>query len=495
MPLPPCRAIVTAAFLAFTGPLTSAGSALAQSELAFTRYANSPLNVSAAACPPGDPDRMFVLTRSGGIRIVNLATGQFVPGFFATVPSDGASNGVTGLAFHPNYATNGYVYVSRGQSVARIQAAGDPTTATTSSGAIVTIIRIPALAFGGQHVGGWIGFGPDGKLYYSTGDVGNSGNGQRTDHLLSKIIRIDVDGPDGIPGTADDDGFPADENKNYTIPSDNPFVGAPGEDEIWAYGLRNPYRCSFDQHTGDLWIGDVGEALREEIDFQPAHVAGRLPGMAGYVGGRNYGWATFEGERCYRSTTACAALTTATAPIASYPLGGGGAPYPPFNIPVGSAILGGYVYHGCTLPQLRDWYIFGDAGSISGQPDFIWALRQVNGTAVAARQLVTTAPTAIFGFAQDLNGEIYLCGQGGFYKIGPASPGPDMNNNGELDSCEGWCGADFNRDGFLDADDLSDYVRAYFSIPPEAGADFDNSGTVDPDDLSTYVTVYFGCQG
>src|SRR5262249_55503398 len=143
-----------------------------------------------------------------------------------------------------------------------------------------------------NHNGGWLDFGPDGYLYIGVGDGGSSndqgtghtepnGNAQDlTDNLLGKILRIDVDGADNIPGNTDDDAFTSDPNRYYSIPFSNPFVGITGDDEIWAYGIRNPWRSSFDSLTGDLYIGDVGQGLREEINFQSSTS----------IGGENYGW-------------------------------------------------------------------------------------------------------------------------------------------------------------------------------------------------------------
>jgi hypothetical protein len=467
--------------------------ALAQNEIALTLIPGGPTGVSAAGCPPGDPNRMFVLNRSGTIRILNLTTGEFLPGSVVGLSSDGSSNGVTGLAFHPGFATNGYFYLWRGISVVRLQMSGDPLTSTTAPSTYSQVISISTLQ--GQHVGGWIGFGPDGMLWVSTGDAHNSSNGQRTDNLMGRILRLDVDGPDNIPGNADDDAFPTIATKNYCIPPDNPFVGIDGEDEIWAYGLRNPYRCSFDMHTGEFWIGDVGEGMREEINFQPQLQPGLMPGAEGYLGGRNYGWSVWEGTRCHATPTACG-NTPYTPPVAEYPLSGN--PFAPLFIPVGSAVIGGYVYYGCSIPSLRGWFIFGDAGSVGGRPDFIWALRMNEGVAVEARQLIQVAPTAVYGFAQDTTGEMYVCGQGGLYKIGPVDiTGRDVNQNGILDSCEPGCGADFDGSGQLDPDDLADFITCFFldiQFPGFcAAADYNHDGFRDPDDLADFITRFFTC--
>ncbi|HEY3392945.1 MAG TPA: PQQ-dependent sugar dehydrogenase [Lacipirellulaceae bacterium] len=188
--------------------------------------------------------------------------------------------GLLGLAFDPDYATNGYFYVNytgadNSLNVRRYRVLGDPAlsnVADPDSGH--TILRIPKEPT--WHNGGWIDFGPnDGYLYITTGDPGG-GNAQLiSTSLHGKILRVDVRS----------DAFPADPARNYSIPPSNPFVGREGLDEIWAYGLRNPWRASFDRATGDLWINDVGELLREEVNIQPA----------GSAGGENYGWPHREG--------------------------------------------------------------------------------------------------------------------------------------------------------------------------------------------------------
>ncbi len=225
---------------------------------------SSPLFVTYA---PGDSTRLFIVQRSSQIRILNLTTGTLNAQNFITVPGvlaggGQSEQGLLGLAFHPDYQNNGrfFVYFTdntggdvRIQQFTRINAdTADPSSA-------VNIIEIDEPQ--ANHNGGWIGFGPDGYLYAAVGDGGGAydtgtghtpgtGNAQDiTDNLLGKMLRIDVDGDD----------FPGDANRNYAIPTDNPFVGVNGDDEIFLYGLRNPWRCSFDRLTGDLWVGDVGQ--------------------------------------------------------------------------------------------------------------------------------------------------------------------------------------------------------------------------------------------
>jgi len=314
-----------------------------------------------ATAPPGDEDRLFIVEQRSGstgrVRILELDTGTLRATPFLSVPNVSAGNeqGLLGMAFHPDYASNGFFFVdftdAAGDTVIRrYTVSADPDVADPLSAQLVlSIDQLQA-----NHNGGWIGFGPDGYLYVASGDGGGSddndaghtagtGNAQDvTDNLLGKILRIDVDGDD----------FPADPDRNYAIPPDNPFVGEAGDDEIWAYGLRNPFRASFDRLTGDLYIGDVGQNAREEIDVQPA----------GSPGGENYGWRLREG-------------TIAT------PTGGVGGPPPPGAIdPIydyshgggpleGNVVTGGVVYRG-PARSLQGRYVFADFLTAR-----IWTLR------------------------------------------------------------------------------------------------------------------------
>jgi len=307
--------------------------------------------------PGGDGERLFIVEQwvtpptpaVGRIKILDLATLALEPAPFLEIPNVSTRNegGLLGLAFHPGYATNGLFYVyyqvgdgnGRDTVVEQYQVSADPDLA--DAGSAVTILEIPQPQT--NHNGGWLAFGADGHLYIATGDGGGAndngvghtpgiGNSQDTSTMLGKILRIDVDGDD----------FPSDPNRNYAIPSDNPFVGASGADEIYHYGLRNPYRCGFDRNTGDLYIGDVGQAVREEIDVHPA----------ASPAGVNYGWRLREG-------------TIAT------PTGGVGGAKPPGAIdPVyeythgigenqGFAVIGGYVYRG-PAAALQGRYFFSD---------------------------------------------------------------------------------------------------------------------------------------
>jgi len=256
-----------------------------------------------ATSAPGDSSSLFVLEQHAGrIQRIDLSTGT--RSTFATLPNGTVSTrneqGLLGLAFHPDYQTNGRYYLN-------ILSVEQPFT---------------------NHNAGWMGFGPDGNLYIATGDGGSGNdpfnNSQTiTNNLLGKILRVNVDGDD----------FANDNSRNYSIPNSNPFVGQTGDDEIFAYGLRNPYRSSFDSATGDLWIGDVGQGLREEIDII----------LAG-TSGQNFGWRTREG-------TLGPAVSGAIDPVYQYSHGGGDNQ--------GFSVTGGYVYRG-SIPALDGHYFFSD---------------------------------------------------------------------------------------------------------------------------------------
>jgi glucose/arabinose dehydrogenase len=312
--------------------------------------------------------RLFVIEKTGLIRIIQ--DGQLLGASFLDITdrvnNSGNEMGLLGLAFHPQYSQNGFFYVNYTGSggntfLSRFQATSD--TANPNSEKILLTVDQPFP----NHNGGTLNFGPDGYLYAGLGDGGAAGdpfgNGQSLNTLLGKILRIDVN--NGDP---------------YAIPADNPFG-----DEIWAYGLRNPWRMSFDKLTGDLYIGDVGQGTWEEIDFLPA----------GSLGGTNFGWDFREGAHEY-SGTAPAGLVD---PIAEYSHSEGGC-----------SVTGGYVYRG-GMTEWNGIYLYGDYCT-----GFIWGLiRSDNGW---QKQLLFDADVTITSFGQDESGEIYLLSDsGGIYRL------------------------------------------------------------------------------
>ncbi|HET7082909.1 MAG TPA: PQQ-dependent sugar dehydrogenase [Candidatus Limnocylindria bacterium] len=328
--------------------------------------------------------RLFVNERGGRIRVVD-ADGSLSERVFVDLSGSleaGGERGLLGVAFHPDFAANGRVFVHysrRGDGatvISELTASADRSTANPASERIILTHEQPFA----NHNGGQIAFGPDGYLYIGLGDGGSGGdpfmNAQARDVLLGKLLRIDVDGP------------PA-PNKEYAIPADNPYAGdgvSPdaGLPEIWARGLRNPWRFSFDRATGELYIGDVGQNAWEEIDRQPA----------GSVGGENYGWHLFEGTHC---SSGCDIAVVA--PVAQY------------GHDVGCSVSGGYVYRGTAQPALVGTYLFSDycAGTI-------WTLAAGGG--------LTPLPLAESGlrvssFGEGEDGEIYLVDifGGGLYRV------------------------------------------------------------------------------
>ncbi len=283
--------------------------------------------------------------------------------------------GLLGLAFHPDFATNGFFYLHYSASNPRRSVISRFTynsqTGSASAGSEVNLLQVNQPF--SNHNGGSLAFGPDNKLYIAFGDGGGNGdpvdNAQDRGSLLGAILRIDVDA--GSP---------------YGIPPDNPFVGEVGvREEIWAYGLRNPYRFSFDRQTGTLWAGDVGQADFEEIDIIQA--------------GANYGWRVFEGTQLFASSQNTPPNAILTAPTFEY------------DHSLGSAVIGGYVYRGTTLPGLWSTYIYGDF--VSGR---IWSL-QFNGIlAISSIEIANVANLTSFG--EDNSGELYaISGNGNIFRL------------------------------------------------------------------------------
>lgn len=327
-----------------------------------------------------DSGRLFVVEQGGTIAIVR--GGQRVAQPFlditALVDSSGSEQGLLGLAFDPRYRENGRFFVyytaqNGDNTLARYQVSRAPDAADPASATILFAQKDPAP----NHNGGMLAFGPDGYLYVGLGDGGSAGdpwgNGQNRATLLGKILRLDVDR--GAP---------------YAIPADNPWPdGSDARAEVWAYGLRNPWRFSFDRATGDLYIADVGQNQYEEIDMQPA----------GARGGLNYGWNTREGMHCFGSDT-CPADGMVD-PVAEY------------THDEGCSVTGGYVYRGAALPQLAGAYIYGDYCSGT-----IWALRRdAAGAWQSSRLLASNASISSFG--EDQAGELYLTdlGSHGLYRF------------------------------------------------------------------------------
>ncbi|MCB0522718.1 MAG: PQQ-dependent sugar dehydrogenase [Lewinellaceae bacterium] len=389
-------------FTILTSILFWACQGTAQPNIQLVNFAtgfNKPLDI--AHC--GD-DRLFIVEQDGVIRILDK-NGTKLPTPFldinARVSSNGNERGLLGLAFHPDYANNGYFFVnytnnSNNTRVSRFSvSANDPNVADPNSELILFEVNQPF----SNHNGGCVKFGPDGYLYTGLGDGGSGGdpqgNGQKRSTLLGKMIRIDVD--NGSP---------------YAIPSDNPFLNDPSTlDEIWAIGVRNPWRFSFDRKTGDLWIGDVGQDNVEEVDFQPASSPG----------GENYGWNITEGTYCFPpNVTNCDTVgKNFTFPVAEYLHGGN----------TGCSITGGFMYRGCRYPQLYGHYLYTDYCT-----GIIWSLRPDGQGGWINEQLANLVNNQFVSFGENKNGELYLAGLGNgiIYRVteGSASFEYDFTANG-----------------------------------------------------------------
>lgn len=336
--------------------------------------------------PPADTSRLFVVQQSGAIRVIksgSLLTPPFLD--VSSLISTGFEQGLLGMAFDPNYASNGRFYISytntAGDSrIARYHVSGNPDLAAPAADEIILSVDQPEE----NHNGGMIAFGPDGMLWIALGDGGGGGdpydNGQSRDDLLGSLLRIDVSAGSG-----------------YAIPSGNPYTMAPDRPELWNIGLRNPWRFSFDRSSGDLWIGDVGQSDREEIDVALA-ANGRSPGA-------NYGWPIREGTICLPPATSCASAGF-TVPVLEYDHG------------LGCSVAGGYVYRGTLLTGIQGTYFYGD---YCGQ--WVRSFRLVGGAVTEEHEWPLLSPgSQVMSFGEDARGELYVLGRAG--TVDRIVPGP-----------------------------------------------------------------------
>ena len=324
-------------------------------------------------------DRLFIVEQDGRIKIIDENGDVLSTPFLniqAQVNSNGNEQGLLGMAFHPDYVNNGYFFVHYNKSngdtrISRFSVSADnPNLANPDSELVILEADQPY----SNHNGGCIKFGPDGYLYIGLGDGGSGGdpqgNGQNRQTFLGKMLRIDID--NGDP---------------YSIPADNPFADEDFTlDEIWAIGLRNPWRFSFDRLTGDLWIGDVGQNEWEEIDFQAAES----------TGGENYGWRCYEGLVPYdNDPNECPDLSELTPPVVVYSNS--------FNS--GCSVTGGFVYRGTAFPTFYGYYFYADY--CSGK---IWALIKDNNDDWVNTEIYNGANFQFSSFGEDVNGELYITG-------------------------------------------------------------------------------------
>jgi glucose/arabinose dehydrogenase len=348
---------------------------------------------------PANDSRLFVVQKGGLIRILN-SNGTVNASPFLTVSglSSGSEQGLLGLAFHPNYAANGTFFINYTNTagdtvIAKYTVSANPNIANTTATILMTIDQPYS-----NHNGGCIRFGPDGYLYIGMGDGGSGGdpNGYAqnltvdtanpTRVFLGKMLRIDIDTTDGV--------------LNYGIPATNPYVTTPGIKEIWAFGLRNPWKFSFNRLNGDLWIGDVGQLNIEEVNKVNAPLSTGL----------NFGWRCYEGNSVY-NTSGCPAMSTMVFPVAQY------------DHSTGCSITGGYFYTGSMYPNFANKYFYTDYCDNK--------IRTLNASNVVTTTSSFTGNFTAFG--EDINGELYVAGisNGIVYKIIDSSLGlNDFNQKG-----------------------------------------------------------------
>lgn len=418
---------------------------------------SDPVLVTSA---PGDSTRLFVVEQTGDIRVIKngllLATPYIDLTSLIKVSSE---QGLLGMAFHPNYQSNGYFFVNYSRTsdgatvVSRFHVSGNPDIADSLSESNVITIAQPF----SNHNGGMIAFGPsDHYLYIGMGDGGNGGDpGNRAQNklnLLGKMLRLDIDTTSG-----------------YKIPASNPFVGnAAYAPEIWTLGWRNPWRFSFDRGTGNMYIGDVGQNAFEEVDVEPSG-----------SGGRNYGWRLKEGYHCYNPSSQCDTLVGLTDPVWE------------FDHSVGCSVTGGYVYRGCAMPDWQGAYFFSDY--CSGD---VWSFRWT-GTNISVIDTLTpqlgTSGLNIVAFGEDYYGELYVVDLGG--TVSKIVPNGVPSQCPTTACCTGNRG-NVNGSGGIDLADLSALVNYLtgggFVIPCQPSANVNGVGTVDLADLSALVSYLTG---
>ena len=334
----------------------------------------APIHLTA---PAGD-SRLFVVEQDGLIKII--ADGQVLGTSFldiSNIVQAGGERGLFSMAFHPQYSSNGYFYVSYtdngGDSrIERYSVSGDANVADASSAKLILSLTQPA----GNHNGGQIAFGGDGMLFIGFGDGGGAGDpqghGQNTNTLLGALLRIDVD--DGDP---------------YAIPPDNPFVGQAGADEVWAYGLRNPWRFSFDRVADRLYVADVGQNEWEEVNAAAATQAGV-----------NYGWNTMEGLHCYNAESCD--TDGLTLPVLEYSNSSGNC-----------SVTGGHVYRGDTMTEVQGHYFYSDYCG-----GFLRSFKYSGGSVTGEVEWDVGDVGRVLSFGEDASGELYvLSNNGNVYRL------------------------------------------------------------------------------
>ncbi len=454
-----CSAAAMACAFAFAPALASAQT------LTTVSVATGLTKPMFVASPAGDNSRLFVIEQRGIVKLIK--NGALQPTAFlnidSTVPEQTYS-GLFGLAFHPNYASNGrfYLHHTTGTTSAIVVWIVEYTRSATNpdladAGSRRVIVRISTPSTQGYHLGGTLMFGADGYMYIPLGDggyTGDAGGGQRSQSMTSlwgKILRIDVNGDD----------FPADASANYAIPPTNPYVGGASatDDPIIAKGLRNPFRCAFDPVTGKIWIGDVGGTAREEIDvFDPATEFGA-----------NFAWNCVEGTLCTTNANCACPSSALKAPLYEY------------THSLGLSITGGAVYRGCAIPALEGQYIYADY-----QNSKVWRMNLATGSPVVTD--ITTQLAPVSGpvcIGSNAAGELFIVNHttGTVRRITSNPAPPDSDGDGIPDSCE-VRPADVNSDGVVNATDLAILLAAWGA---PGSTDINGDGTTDSLDIGVVL--------
>ncbi|MEK6644526.1 MAG: PQQ-dependent sugar dehydrogenase [Planctomycetota bacterium] len=420
-----------------------------------------------AGSTPALPNHLFVLEKRGFIKVIDMANANAVTNVMdltavVHLPTSASDEqGLLGMAFHPNYSSNRFLYVyyttlnNANNVVVRYTANFNLITADNTTG--VTLVTIPNVE--SNHNGGCLQFGPDGKLYVGSGDGGGAGdvhgtigNGQALNTYLGKLLRLDVD----IAAPY--------------VPSDQPSVAGSAIDLKWAFGLRNPWRFSFDRANGDLYIADVGQNAWEEVNYVPA----------GTGGGRNFGWRCMEGNATFNSPsgTGCTSDINCDGPPPP-------APYPPLTCPVitydhvtGISVTGGFAYRGLEIPGEQANYFYGDYSS--GR---IWTFKMMGGVATGNLQRLTQ--TALTSIGEDAKGEIYLVNGTGTANGTIRRIVPACNNI-----------SDINSDCAKDQLDIDILVNVLLGSPPADPAlvnrsDVNDDTIYDGNDIRTWIDTPF----
>lgn len=369
------------------------GNGAPQGGLAVERIADGLDDPVHLATAPGDP-RTFVVEQAGRIRIIEDGGVRSTPFLdIAAKVRSGGERGLLSVAFHPDYADNGFFYVNYTRAadgasrVERYSVSADPNVADAGSAVELLTVSQPF----SNHNGGLNVFGPDDMLYIGLGDGGSGGdpqgNGQDSTTLLGSILRIDVDAAEP-----------------YGVPPDNPFVGRSGADEVWAYGLRNPWRFSFDRSTGDLYIADVGQNRFEEVSFTPFASAGGL----------NYGWNVMEGRHCFDPPEGCSS-DGLILPVLEYGHDGGAC-----------SVTGGFVYRGASIPDVEGHYFYSDFCT-----GFLRSFRVTESGITDETEWDVGDLGSVTSFGEDAAGELYIVSDRGIvFRLIEASGGdPDASGS------------------------------------------------------------------